>query len=223
MGARKKLAEVIDLPVKVKKPSRVYRVEVGTKPIDAVDDPERPTFWIPPAWIDALLDGVADHKTLDDVKLERVRNTLVATRVRAFSMPFDAFSGGYCALVAGALRNFQPSELARAIVGASRDPYWCTRNPSFRVMWSIDRLPGLVALADRQPPKTPAEAKVDAAAKARVMLVQLRSLGETDAAALYAWAGLTERHDALAASTFTTAAVWDAFLKDVAKACGDSE
>jgi len=152
MATRKKpaKAEVLRLPgvpddvVSVGRST--YRIEAGS---------------VEQKLVDAVLAGRADLDSFSQERFAALMRVLVTLRLRAFNLPFDVYDGNTCSVVRKKLRAIRPSEMARAIIGAGRDPYWSTKRPTIASI--LQRAPELQVLADDAAPPPP-RAKVNVVA-----------------------------------------------------------
>lgn len=141
---------------KKKKPAEVLRL-----PGVAEDEPVydgASAYRINPGDVDerligAVLAGRADLPALNRERFSALVRVLVALRVKHFKLPFDSYDGGTCSVIRKKLKTIRPSEMARAIIGASRHPYWSTKKPELAAI--LARAAVLQELADDKAPPPP--------------------------------------------------------------------
>jgi hypothetical protein len=143
MASKKKKAGTDTLPLpgvpqNVAASRTVYRVDDGDVQQSAID---------------AVLAGRADLDRYNHDQFELLMRVLVELRRRSFDLAFDVYDGNTCGMVRRNLKAMRPSEIARAIVGAGRDPYTKKRKPPLAVI--LQRVPELMELADDSAPPPP--------------------------------------------------------------------
>lgn len=117
MATRKKRPAAQQLPgvdAGVAGVAREYRVEPGQ---------------VKRAEIDAVLSGRADLDKLTPEQLGVLVRVLMTLRLEAFALPFCAWDDSAYSVVRKHLRSLRPSEMARAVIGSGRHPFWSAKQP----------------------------------------------------------------------------------------------
>lgn len=210
-----KSADVIPLPgVKLPpKKKKKKRAKKAPKPKKVVLKYRVAVVDVPAPWIDGTAAGRLDAAEMTAERFGNFMKVITATRAVAFGLEFDVYSGSDCALVRRELAVLKPSEIVLAIRGAGLDPWWKTRAPTLAQIFAKASVFVALAKAPERVAMAPTQRKGELEARARVLLVALRSRSLISADAL----GL--RVESLAVSGFSTPEAWNQLVIDIEREC----